>query len=179
MSSTSRAPSEATATSARPVVFCLARLRCGEGSWRSFATGDGFCIKHSADLGFVPVAGKDRGWCRTRREPRSMIRRRNADERSGAERRLVQRNLLFATELIGQLLPRRGDVVGAGLRVVLAGEHFCQLVLRDAVVLEDARNARLDRPVWVIVGAELRVEIGGDVLTVIARVHPFVDLEMV
>src|SRR5712675_1563606 len=72
-----------------------------------------------------------------------------------AERGLVERDLLLATDLVGQLLPRRGDVVGAGLRIVLAGEDLGELVLRYTVVLENARNARLDRTIGVIIGAEL------------------------
>src|SRR5881392_2112268 len=72
-----------------------------------------------------------------------------------AERRLVERDLLLATDLVGQLFPRRGDVVGAGLRIVLAGEDLGELVLRYTVVLENARNARLDRTIGVIIGAEL------------------------
>src|SRR5947208_3494950 len=41
-----------------------------------------------------------------------------------AEGRLVERDLLLTTDLVGQLFPRRGDVVGAGLRVVPAGEDL-------------------------------------------------------
>src|ERR1700756_4875459 len=95
-----------------------------------------------------------------------------------AKRGLVERDLLLTTQLVGQLLPRGCNVVGAGLRIELAGEDFCQLVLGDAVVLEDAGNARLDGTVRMIVGAELRVEIGRDVFPVIARGYPFIDGEM-
>ncbi len=95
-----------------------------------------------------------------------------------AERRLVERNLLLATELVSQLFPCGGDIVGTRLRVVLAGEDFRKFVLCDAVVLEDAGNARLDRPVRVILGAELRVQVGCDVLPVVTGSHPFIDLEM-
>ncbi len=77
------------------------------------------------------------------------------DGKLHAERRLVERDLLLATDLVGQLFPRRGDVVGAGLRIVLAGEDLGELVLRYTVVLENARNARLDRTIGVIIGAEL------------------------
>src|SRR5215475_5087733 len=77
-----------------------------------------------------------------------------------AERGLVERDLLLAAELVGQLFPRGCDVVGAGLRVGLTGEDLGQFVFRDAVILEDAGNARLDRTIRMIVGAELRVEIG-------------------
>src|SRR6266699_625837 len=100
---------------------------------------------HSADLDFDSVAGESLGWCRARRQPKPRLR---------AERRLVERDLLLATDLVGQLFPRRGDVVGAGLRIVLAGEDLGQFVLSDAVVLENARNARLDGTVRVIIGAE-------------------------
>ena len=41
------------------------------------------------------------------------------------------------------------------LRVDLAGEDLGQLVLGDAVVLEDAGDARLDRGVRVVVGVRL------------------------
>src|SRR5229473_4388138 len=95
-----------------------------------------------------------------------------------AERSLVERDLLLPTDLVGQVFPRRGDVVGAGLRVVPACEDLGQLVLRDAVVLENAGNARLDRTVRMIIGAELRVQVRRDVFFVVARRHPFVDVGM-
>src|SRR5438132_14115338 len=95
-----------------------------------------------------------------------------------AERGLVERNLLLATDLVGQLFPRRGDVVGPGLRTILAGEDLGQLVFRDTVILEDAGNAGLDRTVRVIIGAELRVQVRRNVILIVARCAPLVDLGM-
>src|SRR5215471_11205153 len=89
-------------------------------------------------------------------------RRPTEGETLHAERGLVERDLLVAAELVGQLLPGRRDIVGALLRRGLAGEGLRQLVLGEAVILEDAGDARLDRPVRVVVGVELRVEIVGD-----------------
>src|SRR4029077_14541389 len=92
------------------------------------------------------------------------------------ERSLVELDLLRPAELVGQLLPGCGDIVGAGLGIGLAGEGLRELVLAEAVVLEDARNARLGRALRVIVGIELRVQIIGDEGPVIARGHPLVDI---
>src|SRR5260370_23989415 len=116
------------------------------------------------------------GWCRERRQPK-------ADEMwrgklHHAERRLVERDLLLATDLVGQLFPCRGDGVGAGLRVGPAGEDLGQLIFRYAVILENAGNARLDRTVRMIIGAELGVQIRGDVVLVVARPRPFVEVGM-
>src|SRR6202790_3646961 len=131
---------------------------------------------HSAGLDFDPDAPENFGWCRERRPPK-------ADE-SGrgnlrhAKRCLVERDLLLATDLVGEFFPRRGDRVGAGLRVRPAGEDLGQFVLRDAVVLENAADAWLDRTVRMIIGAELRVQIRGNVFFVVTRRHPFVDVGM-
>src|SRR5690348_2789234 len=77
---------------------------------------------------------------------RRLGRRRPAEgETLHAERGLVERDLLVAAELVGQLLPGRRDIVGALLRRGLAGEGLRQLVLGQAVILEDAGDARLDR----------------------------------
>src|SRR5258707_13481451 len=81
------------------------------------------------------------------------IHSRESGDKLHAERRLVERDLLVATDLVGQLFPGRGDVVGAGLRAGLAGEDLGQLVFRDAVVLEYSGNARVNRAVLVIIGA--------------------------
>jgi hypothetical protein len=69
------------------------------------------------------------------------------DRKLHAERRVVERDLLLATDLVGQLFPRGGDVVGAGLRIVLTGEDLGEFVLRYTVVLENTGNARLDRTI--------------------------------
>ena len=84
--------------------------------------------------------------------------RRTAEARRElhAERGLVELDLVVAADLVGELLPGRRDGVGAVLRVDLAGEDLGQLVLGDAVVLEDAGDARLDRRVRVVVGVRLR-----------------------
>ena len=86
-----------------------------------------------------------------KRNPTSQFRR----TRLHAERCLVELDLLVAADLVGQLLPGGGDVVGALLGVVLAGEDLGELVFGHAVVLEDARDARLDRRVRVVVGVGL------------------------
>src|SRR5258708_7984885 len=116
------------------------------------------------------------GWCRERRQPKADEMWRGRLQH--VERRRVERDLLLATDLVGELLPCRGDGVGAGLRVGPAGEDLGQLIFRYAVILENAGNARLDRTVRMIIGAELRVQIRGDVVLVVARRHPFVDVGM-
>src|SRR5256886_2388920 len=180
MRSTSKDPSEARTTSARPAFFRLTRIRCDAGLWcRSSATGDEFCIKIAlCRLDFDPVARKASAGAASGASRRPDDPPDGVEGKLHAERRLVERDLFLATDLVGQLFPRRGDVVGAGLRVVLAGEDLGQLVFRYAVVLENAGNARLDRTVWVTIGAELRVQIRRDVLLVVACRHPFVDVGM-
>src|SRR6266404_1371152 len=180
MRSTSKDPSEARTTSARPAFFRLTRIRCDAGLWcRSSATGDEFCIKIAlCRLDFDPVARKASAGAASGASRRPDDLPDGVEGKLHAERRLVERDLLLATDLVGQLFPRRGDVVGAGLRIVSAGEDLGELVLRYTVVLENARKARLDRTVGVIIGAELRVQIGRDVLLVITRGHPFFDVGM-
>ena len=99
---------------------------------------------------------------RTRWLPADCRRTSRRSRQLHAERGLVELDLVFAADLVGQLLPGRGDVVGAFLGRLLAGEDLGQLVLGDAVVLEDAGDARLDRRVRMVVGVELRVQVGGD-----------------
>src|SRR5262245_29136221 len=53
-----------------------------------------------------------------------------------AERSLVERDLLVASDLVGDLLPRRGDAIRAALRVRSAGPDLGQLILGHAVILE-------------------------------------------
>src|SRR6266436_9438400 len=81
-----------------------------------------------------------------------------------AQRRLVERDLVGPPEPVGDGFPGLRNVVGTGLGVEPAGKHLRQLVLGDAVVLEDAGDARLDRAVRVIVGTELRLQVRADVL---------------
>src|SRR5260370_31549181 len=95
-----------------------------------------------------------------------------------AERRLVERDLVGAAQPVGDALPGLGDVVGPGLGVEPAGEHLGQLVLGDAVILEDAGDARLDRAVRGVVGAELGLEVRADVFPRIAGADPLVDVGM-
>src|SRR5690349_6894897 len=60
-----------------------------------------------------------------------------------AERGLVELDLAFASDLVGDLLPGGGDGVGGFLRrLVLAVDALDQLVLGNRVVLEDAGDAR-------------------------------------
>src|SRR3984893_16927500 len=177
----SKDPSEARTTSARAAFFRLTTMRC-DASLRclSSATGNESRIKIAlCRFGLWPCRRGKLGWRREWRQPkvRSTVGR-NVEGKLHAERRLVECDLFLATDLVGQLFPRRGDVVGAGLRVVLAGEDFGQLVFRDTVLLENAGNARLNRTVRVIVGAELRVQIRRDVVLVVARHHPFVDIRV-
>src|SRR5262249_30407353 len=134
--------------------------------------------------------GADGRWRALRKSPSRSLhrvcrrtgRRRKVSPPAGrretlqAERGLVERDLLVPAELVGQLLPRRRDAVGAGLGIGLAGEGLRQLVLRQAVILEDARNARLDGAVRVVVGVELGGQVVGDEGPVIARTHPLVDI---
>src|SRR5215468_2051871 len=111
-----------------------------------------------------------------RRQPIDQVRT-TASGRD-AERRLVERDLLLTADLVGKLLPRRRDAVGAGLRTDLAGIDLRQLVLGDAVVLEDAGDARLDRAVRVVVGIGLGVQVRRDERLVVAGGDPLVDVEV-
>src|SRR6266851_362650 len=70
------------------------------------------------------------------------------------------------------------DAVGPLLGIEPAGEHLRQLALGDAVVLEDAGDARLDRPVRMIVGAELGLQVRADVFPRVAGGDPLVDVGM-
>src|SRR6266702_169084 len=177
MRSTSKHPSEAMATSARPAVFRLTSMRCGAWLWcRSSADGDELCVK-IALCRFEPVR-QGRSRLVPQATPAEGSIRGNVERKLHAERSLVERDLLLAPDLVSQLFARRRDIIGAGLRVVAAGEDLGQLVFRDAVVLEDAGNARLDRTVRMVVGPELRVQIGRDVVLVVARRDPFGDVGM-
>src|SRR5688500_10384994 len=95
-----------------------------------------------------------------------------------AERRLVELDLLVAADLVGELLPSRRGIVGAGLRVILAGEGLLQLVLGDAIIFEDAGDARLDGRVRMVVAVLVGVQVRGDIGLVVSGLDPLRDIEM-
>src|SRR5215212_6607414 len=69
---------------------------------------------------------------------------------SEAERSAIELHLAVAADLISDLLPGCGDRIRTLLHLHLPGENLGEFVLGDAVILEDARDARLDRRVLVI-----------------------------
>ena len=91
---------------------------------------------------------------------------------------LVQRDLAFAADLVGDLFPGGGDVVGAVLGRELAGVDLGQFVLGDRVVLEDTGDAGLDCRVGVVVAVGLGGKVVLDERLVIAGLDPFRDVEV-
>src|SRR6476620_4016022 len=89
-----------------------------------------------------------------------------------AKRCLVELDLVVASDAVGDLLPGGGNVVGAVLRGFIARIGFRQLIFSGAVILEDARNARLDHGVGMVVGISLRLEIGSRVVLLVPGCHP-------
>src|SRR5690606_4791415 len=81
---------------------------------------------------------------------------------SKPQRGLVELDLVFAADLVGQLFPGGGDAVATFLRRALAGEGLVQLVFRDGIILEDARNAWLDGGIRVVVGVLFRIQVRRD-----------------
>src|ERR1700733_3258171 len=118
--------------------------------------------------------------CPSRRLSSRRAMRRGANcsgDRSGeAHGDTIVLDLVLPPKLVGKFVPSCGDVVGALLCGLLAGERLLQLVFRDRVVLEDARDARLDRRIRVIVRRRLRVHVGANVLLVVAGKRPQVEV---
>src|SRR5215218_8535421 len=81
--------------------------------------------------------------------PASYARLRVASE---TERGSVKCDLIVAADLVCDLLPGIRDRVRTLLRSHLTRKNLGELVLRDAVILENAGNTRLDRSIRVIVG---------------------------
>ena len=72
---------------------------------------------------------------------------------------LIQRNLAVAADLVGDLFPGRRNRIGGFLRrFVGAGIALGQFILGNRVLLEDARNARLDRRIGVVMAKLLSLE---------------------
>src|SRR5688500_12059128 len=86
---------------------------------------------------------------------------------SQPQRGLVELDLAFSTDLVGDLLPASRDVIGDLLGGRSASEAPDQLVLGTRVVLEDARDARLVGGVRVVVAVGVGREVVVDVFLVI------------
>ena len=82
---------------------------------------------------------------------------------------LVELYLSITADLVRDLFPSCGDGIADFLSgPVLPGIAFGQLVFRNRIVLENARNTRFNRGIRVIVAIGIRPEIVSDIGAVIA-----------
>src|SRR4029079_2801647 len=96
----------------------------------------------------LPMSNSIRKIIRKKRPAAWTTAGRNLEDAPGRglkpQRSLVELDLLIATDLVGELLPGRGDGIGTLLGAGLPGIDLGEFVLGYAVILEDARNARLN-----------------------------------
>src|SRR4051812_29278499 len=112
------------------------------------------------------------------RRPRGCRPHALAPVASKAKRGFVECDLIVAADLVRDLLPGLRDRVRTFLRGHLARKDLGKLILRDAVILENAGNARFDRRVRVIVGIRLGSKVIRDERLIISGANPFLDVEL-
>ena len=88
---------------------------------------------------------------------------------------ISERNNGDRFKLLKKLLAR--EDVGTVVNACDAGREG-ELIFRNAVVLEDTRDTRLNRCVRVIVAVCFRLQIGRDERLVVASTHPLIDVEV-